>query len=823
MKVRITLIAVILFLMPLFIMVTTVPAQPTYNLTHYDPQDDVMRGRNDGYARFASWDNVEVTKITSTYISGNTPQIELAMTVKGTIQNNESYNYIFIVKSDGIIFFFGAYVNGLSVGFRYGSSPVIIAATATGEGTDTLTISFNEDSIGPPQNSYEVSGAAILSHGDDEKYIDTVASDRLILITEPSEGSTVNGAITVQGVIRESIEGQPNGIVKIAIDGGPLQDVSGTDPWSYSLDTTALTEGAHTIHVEVEGSGLDNAKDEITIYVDQDSGSYPSFNQKPEPKIGDWYHYRSLGPGNISGFKMEVIKELLVQVVDIENITVDGTEYEAYKIKSFSEGERDLWYIAFQYTIEKTSWKEADDFGIVKENAVTHVDMTFQPKTTLDKSTQFSPPLEMYNDFSVAVGFDNIWSFHSNADSSSKTTKNYQTYENPSYSENLQLVGECLYHKSSHRVFENIFNDIFVIQTYYENPGMYTIEYYSPELGVPVQMDTFDPNRNLITSLGLKTWEQVEFTLEMGNVTLNPDVPETDSDNLISVEIKNIGEGNATDITVIVTDNGYVIGEETIALILPNQTEIITINWTPTSDGNHSIEIITCHSNINHTKEAVDVEVFYPDIDGDGLPDPWEEEWFGDLNQGPDGDYDGDGYSNKDEYDISDPNNPEKTPLDSDGDALPDSWEEEHFGNLEQGPEDDPDGDGYSNLEEYNEGYPPNSLIAPGDTDGDSLPDSWEQDYFGNLAQDSIDDYDGDLYSNLQEYQEGTDPTDPKDPPEYKGHESFLSFMSRLWWIFVVAVIIIIILFRKKPTETTEPVETGEPSPSPEDNGEIEK
>jgi hypothetical protein len=746
------------------------------------------------------------------------------MTVKGTIQKNESYNYVFVVKSDGNIYIFTAYIEGLPVGFRYGSNPVIISVTVSGEGTDTLTIVFNEDSIGPPQHIFEVSGAAIVSHGQDEKYIDTVASDRLIRITEPSDGSTVNGIVTVKGVIRESIDGQPNGAVKIAIDGGPPQDVSGTDPWSYNLNTTALTEGAHTIHVEVEGAGLDNAEDEITIYVDRDAGSYPSFNLKPESNIGDWYQYVDLGPGNFDGFQIEVISELLVQVVDIENITVGGTEYEAYKIRSQSKIDKDFWYIAFQYTIDETSWKETDDYGIVMQNTMAQLHMTLQPRTTVDKSTQFSPPLEMYNDFSVAVGFDNKWVFNSNADSSSKTTVYYQTHENPPYSENLHIVGECLNYKSTHSVFDSTFHDIFLIQTYYENPGMYTIEYYSPELGMPVQIDTFDPNRNLITSLGLKTWEQIEFTIEMGNVTLNPVVPEAGSENLISVEIKNTGEGNATNITIIVTDNGFVIGEETIALILPNQTKSININWTPTSDGNHSISIITSHSNINHTEEAVDVEVFYPDEDGDGLPDPWEEEWFGDLNQGPSSDYDGDGYSNQDEYDLSDPTDPEKTPLDRDGDTLPDSWEEEHFGNLDQGPEDDFDGDGYSNLVEYNEGYSPtNSLITPEDTDGDSLPDSWEQKHFGNLAQDSFDDYDGDMFHNLQEYQQENDPTDPKDPPEYKGHESFLTFMSRLWWIFIVAVIIMIILFRKKPSEKTEPVETEESSPSQEDSEEIEK
>jgi Bacterial TSP3 repeat len=45
------------------------------------------------------------------------------------------------------------------------------------------------------------------------------------------------------------------------------------------------------------------------------------------------------------------------------------------------------------------------------------------------------------------------------------------------------------------------------------------------------------------------------------------------------------------------------------------------------------------------------------------------------------------------------------------------------------------------------------------DTDGDGLPDLWERNYFGTLSQGANDDYDGDGWTNLQEYQNGTDPT----------------------------------------------------------------
>ena len=44
---------------------------------------------------------------------------------------------------------------------------------------------------------------------------------------------------------------------------------------------------------------------------------------------------------------------------------------------------------------------------------------------------------------------------------------------------------------------------------------------------------------------------------------------------------------------------------------------------------------------------------------------------------------------------------------DSDGDGLPDEWELAYFGNLAQGPNDDPDGDGRTNAEEFANGTNP--------------------------------------------------------------------------------------------------------------------
>ncbi|MFX1252815.1 MAG: binary toxin-like calcium binding domain-containing protein, partial [Promethearchaeota archaeon] len=169
-----------------------------------------------------------------------------------------------------------------------------------------------------------------------------------------------------------------------------------------------------------------------------------------------------------------------------------------------------------------------------------------------------------------------------------------------------------------------------------------------------------------------------------------------------------------------------------------------------------------------------------PDSDGDGLEDGEEVTYGTNLNN-PDSD--GDGLSDYDEV-ILYGTNPQST--DTDGDGLPDGWE---IGFLLYGlnatdPSDageDPDGDGLTNLEEYQFGSYPNATDSDGDglldgdelsnntnplnpdTDGDGLPDLWEVDNQLDPTDptDAGADTDSDGLTNEQEFSLGTDPNNP--------------------------------------------------------------
>lgn len=164
------------------------------------------------------------------------------------------------------------------------------------------------------------------------------------------------------------------------------------------------------------------------------------------------------------------------------------------------------------------------------------------------------------------------------------------------------------------------------------------------------------------------------------------------------------------------------------------------------------------------------------DMDGDGIADRF------------DADRDGDGWTNdREERFGSDPNDPNSTPPDADGDGFADPVDGS-----------DTDGDGFSDAEEHAAGTDPtdaDSRPAMADLDGDGTPDdrdsdrdgdgwtndretrygsdpddadSFPSDADGDGLADQVDgsDTDGDGFSDHEEWVAGTDATDATDHPE---------------------------------------------------------
>ena len=170
------------------------------------------------------------------------------------------------------------------------------------------------------------------------------------------------------------------------------------------------------------------------------------------------------------------------------------------------------------------------------------------------------------------------------------------------------------------------------------------------------------------------------------------------------------------------------------------------------------------------------------------MSDLWEDQYFGDFDgialpaelalRDGSADSDGDYATDLQEFTASsDPIYYLSFP-DADLDSMSDQWEEHFFTNISSTDgTGDEDGDLISTLDEFINKTDPKNPLSPGATDGDidndGLPDVWELATFNatNLAtQDGNDDSDGDLASNLAEYQATSDPKDnTKTPADING------------------------------------------------------
>ncbi|MBU0677328.1 MAG: thrombospondin type 3 repeat-containing protein [Verrucomicrobia bacterium] len=210
------------------------------------------------------------------------------------------------------------------------------------------------------------------------------------------------------------------------------------------------------------------------------------------------------------------------------------------------------------------------------------------------------------------------------------------------------------------------------------------------------------------------------------------------------------------------------------------------------------------------------VEQQDPDTDADGLSDIWEVTHFGSLSQDGSGNPDGDSFTNLEEYQNgTDPNVFDEDPKESDYDSMTlagtfDGWDagldnmdlvddyvwqitldlvnesavrfkfvansswsinwgeanQSDFtmdlsgtadsGNVDILVDGALNGTYVFTFNEQTRSYTVAKQID--DTDGDGLSDSWEVTHFGNLSQSGSGNPDGDIYTNLEEYQNGTDP-----------------------------------------------------------------
>lgn len=119
---------------------------------------------------------------------------------------------------------------------------------------------YAEDSDGLMVTVTDYSSA----NGDDDGVATNIP---ILVITSPSNAATVSGNITVNAnvVSVDEIES-----ATLTIDKVVVSELT-SKPFSWTVDTTNMTEGGHVLKVTVTDSTGDTVSEEITVFVDNES------------------------------------------------------------------------------------------------------------------------------------------------------------------------------------------------------------------------------------------------------------------------------------------------------------------------------------------------------------------------------------------------------------------------------------------------------------------------------------------------------------------------------------------------------------------------
>ena len=125
-------------------------------------------------------------------------------------------------------------------------------------------------------------------------------------------------------------------------------------------------------------------------------------------------------------------------------------------------------------------------------------------------------------------------------------------------------------------------------------------------------------------------------------ITTTPTTQLLESNQTVSFSVAATGLGNSYQWL----SNGVpIVGATSDTLLLPNSVG---------TNGTYSVVISNGSGSVTSSPVGI-----WADSNGNGIPDWWELAYFGNCNQPPDGDYDGDGVNNLDEYlEGTDPTNP---------------------------------------------------------------------------------------------------------------------------------------------------------------------
>ena len=197
----------------------------------------------------------------------------LTIDLKPTVPN-QTWSLFFIQVGDKQIFGQNGQGEGVNLA-NYGPAPVVgkwatyaIPLTAVltqwSSGSPVLVSSaiykFGlQDQTGLSSNTWYIDHVGFVASSG------TPTATPTVTIAAPAGGAAVSGTIGVTGTAAES--GGAVSAVAVSIDGGAYAAATGTASWSFSLNTTPLANGSHTITTRATDSSGNTAAASISVVV----------------------------------------------------------------------------------------------------------------------------------------------------------------------------------------------------------------------------------------------------------------------------------------------------------------------------------------------------------------------------------------------------------------------------------------------------------------------------------------------------------------------------------------------------------------------------
>jgi Domain of unknown function (DUF4082)/Bacterial Ig domain/Putative Ig domain len=145
----------------------------------------------------------------------------------------------------------GSLPNGLTL-----SSGGVISGTPSLAGSFPFTIQVKDASSATASRNFSINVASPTPS---------------VAISSPSSGSTVSGTVSVSGTASDSVSINS---VQLSVDGGSYSLASGTNNWSFTLNTSSLSNGAHSLSAKTtDAAGISATSSPLALTVNNGSTS----------------------------------------------------------------------------------------------------------------------------------------------------------------------------------------------------------------------------------------------------------------------------------------------------------------------------------------------------------------------------------------------------------------------------------------------------------------------------------------------------------------------------------------------------------------------